>query len=82
MRVQIKNYLFSALNKQITFTDYVTIDIDSVLTIIHVSGNIQNHLNIPFEVPEKTDIEMRVTTPAAAGVTSIGATFELWYENI
>jgi len=46
------------------------------------SGNIQAPFNIPLQIPEKTDIEMRVTTPAAAGVTSIGGTFELWYENV
>lgn len=28
-----------------------------------------------------TDIESVVQTPAAAGVTSAGATFELWYED-
>ena len=47
MQVQVKNYSFSALNKQITFTDYVTIDIDSVLYIIHVTDHraIYNPLN-------------------------------------
>lgn len=36
--------------------------------------------NIPFVLPEKTDIQVRVTTPASAGTTSFGATFEGWYE--
>jgi len=47
MKIQIKNYSFSALNKQITFTDYVTIDIDSILYIIHVTDHrsIYNPLN-------------------------------------
>jgi len=36
--------------------------------------------NIPFKIPEKTDIEVRVITPSAAGTTSAGATFEGWYE--
>lgn len=44
-------------------------------------GNEVFPFNIPFAIPEKTDIEVRVTTPASAGVTSAGATFELWYEN-
>ena len=30
----------------------------------------------------KTDIEVRVLTPTAAGATSAGATFELWYEDV
>jgi len=37
--------------------------------------------DIPFKIPEKTDISVRVTTPASAGTTSAGATFELWYED-
>lgn len=37
--------------------------------------------NIPFKIPAKTDIEIRFTTPANAGTTSGGATFELRYEN-
>jgi len=38
--------------------------------------------NLPFKIPAKTDIEIRVTTPASAGTTSAGATFELWYEDV
>lgn len=38
-------------------------------------------LSIPFKIPAKTDIEIRFLTPSSAGVTSGGATFELWYEN-
>ncbi len=45
------------------------------------SGDDIVHLNIPIVIPAKTDIEMRVLTPAGAGETSMGATFELWYEN-
>lgn len=45
------------------------------------SGAIQIPLEIPYVVPEKTDIEMRVFTPVAAGSTSVGGTFELWYED-
>lgn len=44
------------------------------------SGAVGIPVVIPFEIPEKTDIEMRVLTPSAAGTTSTGATFELWYE--
>lgn len=46
------------------------------------SGNEVFPFNIPFKIPAKTDIEVRYTTPASAGVTSGGATFELWYENV
>jgi len=46
------------------------------------SGNENFYFDIPFKIPAKTDIEIRVTTPASAGVTSCGATFELWYEDI
>ena len=45
-----------------------------------IGGNEVVPFNIPFKIPEKTDIEIRFTTPTAAGVTSGGATFELWYE--
>lgn len=45
------------------------------------SGAVQIPLDIPYIVPEKTDIEMRVNTPASAGTTSVGGTFELWYED-
>ena len=44
------------------------------------SGDDVVRFNIPLEIPEKTDIEIRVTTPVGAGDTSMGATFELWYE--
>lgn len=37
---------------------------------------------IPFKIPAKTDIEVRMLTPSAAGTTSAGATFELWYEDV
>ena len=45
------------------------------------SGNEIFPFVIPFKILAKTDIEVRVTTPASAGVTSAGATFELWYET-
>lgn len=44
------------------------------------SGSDNFPFMIPFEIPEKTDIEIRFTTPASAGTTSGGATFEGWYE--
>jgi len=46
------------------------------------SGNNSFPFTIPFVIPAKTDLEVRVTTPASAGTTSAGATFELWYENV
>ena len=45
-------------------------------------GNEVFPFNIPFKIPEKTDVEVRVLTPASAGTTSVGSTFELWYENV
>lgn len=45
------------------------------------SGGQDIPLQIPFALPEKTDIEMRALTPTSAGTTSVGATFELWYED-
>lgn len=47
MKVQIKSYLFSAAQRQITFSDYEVIDIDSVLYIINVTDNraIYNPMN-------------------------------------
>ena len=36
---------------------------------------------VPIQVPEMTDIEVRVTTTAAAGVTSFAANFGGWYET-
>lgn len=45
-------------------------------------GNNTFPLVIPFKLLAKTDIEIRILTPAAAGTTSAGATFELWYEDI
>lgn len=47
MKIQIKNYLFDASARTITFYDYVSIDIDSVLYIIHVTDNraIYNPMN-------------------------------------
>jgi len=47
-----------------------------------IGGDNEFHFNIPFKIAAKTDIEIRVTTPASAGTTSAGATFELWYEDI
>ena len=44
------------------------------------SGGEQIPLEIPFVIPEKTDIELRVITPGSAGTTSTGGTFECWYE--
>jgi len=41
-----------------------------------------NPFTIPFKIPEKTDIEVRVLTPTSAGDTSCGATFEGWYEDV
>ena len=47
----------------------------------YVFGGENNYpFHIPFAIPEKTDIEVRVTTPSGAGTTSAGSTFELWYE--
>ena len=45
------------------------------------SGSNLFPFGIPFLIPEKTDIEVRVLTPASAGTTSFGATFEFWYED-
>lgn len=47
MKIQIKNYSFQASQRKITFTDYASIDIDSVLYIIHVTDNraIYNPMN-------------------------------------
>jgi len=45
------------------------------------SGAIQIPVEIPYVLPEKTDIEMTVLTPVNAGETALGGTFELWYEN-
>lgn len=47
-----------------------------------VGGNEPIPYDIPFKIPEKTDIEIRFTTPTAAGTTSGGSTFELWYEDV
>lgn len=49
----------------------------------YITGG-ENSFNfeIPFMVPAKTDIEIRINTPTSAGVTSAGSTFELWYENV
>lgn len=44
------------------------------------SGNENFPFSIPFKIDAKTDIEVRVLTPASAGVTACGATFEGWYE--
>ena len=44
------------------------------------SGNENFPFTIPFKIDAKTDIEVRVLTPAAAGTTECGATFEGWYE--
>jgi len=46
------------------------------------SGAETFNLDVPIIVGEKTDIEMRVLTPGAAGVTSAGATFEGWYNTV
>lgn len=43
------------------------------------SGAESFNLDVPIIIPEKTDVEMRVLTPAAAGDTSAGGTFEGWY---
>lgn len=45
-------------------------------------GNNTFPLVIPFKILAKTDIEIRILTPASAGTTSAGATFELWYEDV
>lgn len=45
------------------------------------SGTDSFIFRIPFKIPEKTDIEVRVLTPTSAGTTSLGSTFELWYED-
>ena len=45
------------------------------------SGNNNIPFQVPFKIPEKTDLEIRVLTPAGAGNTSCGATFEGWYET-
>lgn len=46
------------------------------------SGAVSFDLTVPIIIPEKTDIEMRVLTPAASGDTSAGATFEGWYHLV
>ena len=43
------------------------------------SGAESFSLDVPIIIPEKTEVEMRVLTPASAGDTSAGATFEGWY---
>ena len=40
MKLRINNYIFDASNKQITFTDYSSIDLDGVLLITNVTDNI------------------------------------------
>jgi len=47
VKIQIKNYIFDASARTITFSDYDAIDIDSVLYIIHVTDNraIYNPMN-------------------------------------
>ena len=40
MKIQIKEYLFDASEGLITFTDYTTIDLDSILVIVNVTDNI------------------------------------------
>jgi len=45
-------------------------------------GNNSFPFKTPLVIPAKTDIEVRVNTPASAGTTSAGATFELWYEDV
>jgi len=45
-------------------------------------GNYVFPFTIPFKLPAKTDVEVRVTTPGNAGTTSAGSTFETWYENV
>ena len=39
MKVQLKNYTFNAASKVITFPDFTTVDLDSVLLITNVSTN-------------------------------------------
>lgn len=39
MKIQIKNYIFNKTNKTVTFTDYSTIDLDSILLITNVESN-------------------------------------------
>lgn len=39
MKIQIKNYTFNKTTKQVTFTDYTSIDLDSVLLITNVNTN-------------------------------------------
>lgn len=46
------------------------------------SGDDVVRFNIPLDIPEKTDIEVRVITPTSSGDTSMGATFEAWYERV
>ena len=40
MKTQIKNYTFNKTAKQVTFTDYVTIDLDSILLVTNVTDNV------------------------------------------
>lgn len=40
MKTQIKNYTFNSSTKQISFTDYTTIRLDSILLITNVTDNI------------------------------------------
>lgn len=46
------------------------------------SGNNNFPFSIPFVIPAKTDLEVRVLTPVSAGNTSAGATFEGWYKPV
>lgn len=40
MKVQVKNYTFNKTAKTVTFTDYISIDLDSILLITNVTSNV------------------------------------------
>ena len=45
------------------------------------SGQNNYPFAIPLKITEKTDIEVRVNTPSNAGITSAGATLEIFYKD-
>ena len=40
MKIQVKDYTFNKTSKTVTFTDYTSIDLDSILLITNVTDNI------------------------------------------
>ncbi len=85
------NILFSYINddsQSVSFSFSELLDSDGVLfpwqlkyRAFLFGGQNSFPFTIPFKIPPKTDIEVRVNTPSNAGTTSAGSTFELWYED-